>query len=230
MAHWIQANLGQGQRNGTKILDEESYDVLWTPSSQFSETVSVGLSWFLEDYRGSRLVSHGGGDTGYVSYIRLAPEAGFGVVLASNYDQTPIHDISLGMLDILLGVEPEPIRRPIAGELFDVYLSEGLEAARRRHAEIEADESETRALGDGDLNRLGYGLLRSGHVDHAIAIFELNTEFFPDVANVWDSLAEASVKAGDERGAIEYYRKALEIDPNFASSKRGLENLEVSAE
>jgi len=230
MAHWIQANLGRGERNGTRILNAESYDLLWTPSSQFSETVSVGLSWFLGEYGGRRLISHGGGDTGYVSYILLVPEEGIGVVLASNYDQTPIEDISLGVLDILLGREPEPIRRPIAQDLFDAYTKAGLDAARRRYAEIAADQAETRVLGDGDLNRLGYGLLRSGRVEQAIEILELNTELFPEVANVWDSLAEASIEAGDTRAAIENYRKALEIDPNFASSRRGLEKLGVSTE
>jgi len=230
MTHWIQANLRRGERKGARILRAESYDLLWTPSSQFNETMSVGLSWFLEEYKGSRLIGHGGGDTGYVSYILLVPEAGVGVVLASNYDQTPISDISLGVLDIVLGLEPEPIRQPIAQELFDVYINAGLEAAKQRYAQIEADESDGRTLGAGELNRLGYGLLASGNVQQAIDIFVFNTDLFPEVANVWDSLAEASIEAGDKRGAIEYYRKALEIDPNFASSRRGLDSLGVSTE
>jgi CubicO group peptidase (beta-lactamase class C family) len=230
MAHWIQANLRRGERSGTRILNTESYDLLWTPSSQFNETLSVGLSWFLEDYEGRRLVGHGGGDTGYVSYILLVPDEGFGIILASNYDQTPIRDIGFGLLDIMLGLEPEPIRRSIAHELFDVYTSAGLEAAKHRYAQIEADESDGRTLGAGALNRMGYGLLASGNVQQAINIFEFNTDLFPDVANVWDSLAETSVKAGDKQGAIEYYRKALEIDPNFSSSRRGLQMLGVSTD
>ena len=77
----------------------------------------------------------------------------------------------------------------------------------------------------GQLNFLGYRLMGSGHLEEAIDLFELNTELFPDVANVWDSLAEAKVQAGDQQAAIELYRKALAVDPEFESARRGLEKL-----
>jgi len=230
MTHWIQANLRRGERNGTRILNPESYDLLWAASSQFGENVSVGLSWFLREYDGRRLVSHGGGDTGYVSYIQLMPEEGLGIVLASNYDGTPIRDLSFGVLDILLGREPEPIRRSIAQEFFGVYESDGLDAAKSRYAELQADQSVERVFEDRELNLLGYRLLWGGHVEEAIDVLEFNADLFPDVTNVWDSLAEAHMEAGDTRRAIDLYRKALELDPEFESARRGLETLGVSTE
>jgi len=41
-----------------------------------------------------------------------------------------------------------------------------------------------------------------------------HTKLFPKLANTWDSLAEAYWKAGRREKAIEYYKKAIELDPH----------------
>jgi tetratricopeptide (TPR) repeat protein len=64
------------------------------------------------------------------------------------------------------------------------------------------------------INDGGYELLNSGQVESAIFVFQLNTKLFPKSANVWDSLAEAYWKANKTDKAIEYYNKAIELDPN----------------
>ncbi len=64
------------------------------------------------------------------------------------------------------------------------------------------------------INDGGYELLNSGQVESAIFVFQLNTQLFPKSANVWDSLAEAYWKANKTEKAIEYYNKAIELDPN----------------
>jgi len=42
----------------------------------------------------------------------------------------------------------------------------------------------------------------------------LNTKLYPKSANAWDSFAEANWKANKTDKAIEYYNKAIELDPN----------------
>jgi cytochrome c-type biogenesis protein CcmH/NrfG len=48
---------------------------------------------------------------------------------------------------------------------------------------------------------------------------------FSDSANVWDSLAEGYMKAGDVRKAQENYEKALKLDPANHSAKEALERI-----
>ena len=67
----------------------------------------IGLSWFLEGYRGHRTAEQGGGDTGYVSFILMIPEQSIGVVAMANYDRTPIHPKVDAALEVLLGLDPE---------------------------------------------------------------------------------------------------------------------------
>ena len=62
-------------------------------------------------------------------------------------------------------------------------------------------------------------------LDKASEVLRLNTMIFPNSANAWDSLAEVTLGRGDRDQAIEYYRNALEADPEFTSAARQLEGL-----
>jgi CubicO group peptidase (beta-lactamase class C family) len=86
MVNWMLVNLNRGELMGRRILRQESYDLLWQPTTDASrDDPQVGLSWFLDDFQGHRTVAHGGGDTGFRSYILLMPDDGIGVVIASNW-------------------------------------------------------------------------------------------------------------------------------------------------
>jgi tetratricopeptide (TPR) repeat protein len=76
-----------------------------------------------------------------------------------------------------------------------------------------------------DLNKLGYHLLGKGDKAAAIRVFQLNVELYPESANVYDSVGEAYAASEQRDLAIENYRKALSIDPNFESSKAALAKL-----
>lgn len=67
---------------------------------------------------------------------------------------------------------------------------------------------------EGELNRAGYNLLGSGDAKTAVFVFEFVTGLFPDSANAWDSLAEGYWRSGDKEKAVEYYNKAISLDPN----------------
>jgi len=72
---------------------------------------------------------------------------------------------------------------------------------------------------EGEFNKAGYRLLNSNQVENAIFVFQMVSQFFPDSANAWDSLAEAYLKAGDTEKATEYYNKAVGMDPDGPTGK-----------
>lgn len=51
-------------------------------------------------------------------------------------------------------------------------------------------------------------------LDKAFEVLKLNTEYFPDAFNTWDSLAEVYMLKGDKEAAIKFYKKSLELNPN----------------
>jgi tetratricopeptide (TPR) repeat protein len=69
------------------------------------------------------------------------------------------------------------------------------------------------------LNQAGYQLIGDHQTEGAIFVFQLVTELFPDSANAWDSLAEGYLEAGQKDKAIEYYNKAIAMDPNGDTGK-----------
>jgi predicted alpha/beta superfamily hydrolase len=68
------------------------------------------------------------------------------------------------------------------------------------------------ALPEPVINRLGYRVLgRSKNPALAIAVFELNVKRYPKSVNVYDSLADGYLAAGDTTAAIAQLRRAVAV-------------------
>ena len=99
MTRWMLVNLNQGELDGHRILQEESYDLLWRSTTGHD----IGLGWFLHEESGNWDVSHGGSDLGFRSHIVLLPDEGLGIVWASNWQLTDLEgELAYDILDIIL--------------------------------------------------------------------------------------------------------------------------------
>lgn len=67
---------------------------------------------------------------------------------------------------------------------------------------------------EGTMNAVGYRLLQTNQLEQARMIFKINTEAFPNSANVWDSFADACIANDDTETAIMCYEKVLEVLPS----------------
>ncbi|WP_335869004.1 serine hydrolase domain-containing protein [Bacillus sp. 2205SS5-2] len=67
-----------------------------------SEDRSYGLAWFTDQYRGYRLVEHGGGQLAVRSLMSMVPELNLGIVVLLNHDGTIHHDISKKIIDVFI--------------------------------------------------------------------------------------------------------------------------------
>lgn len=98
------------------------------------------------------------------------------------------------------------------------------EASRGEEAALVLSDA-LRAAHDGGLvgelhiNMIGYELLGQGRPTLAIAAFTVNVERYPASANTYDSLAEASMSAGDVDGAIRNYERSIELAPAGPGAK-----------
>ena len=80
-----------------------------------------------------------------------------------------------------------------------------------------------------DINILGYQHMAISDFDAAIETFKQNVALFPESANVYDSLGEAYMKAGNKAEAVRNYRKALDMDPTNVNASKMLERLGSSS-
>jgi CubicO group peptidase (beta-lactamase class C family) len=225
MTNWITANLNHGEFKGKRILKAESYDLLWKPSAQVDENRQIGLSWFLQTHRGISIISHGGGDRGYRSHIYIVPEKNMGLILASNYDQTPMGEIANGVLDILLGHEPDVPKKPIGFKFAEVCHIAGVDSAKKFYEHVYTSDQEEYNFAHWELNRVGYYFLGKEKIDLAINIFKYNVELYPEEANTYDSLGEAYMIAGQNKLAIKNYEKSLELNPDNMNAVQMLKKI-----
>ena len=224
MSRWALANLRRGELHGQRILKASSYDVMWKPTGDPKRPVAI--SWFLGERGGHRTVSHGGGDVGYRSSVLLLPDDGIAIVMMINYDALPGPEIANAATDVVLGVRPARITKPLGTTLGRTVLEHGAAAAVRQYRELKAAAPDEYDFREPALNTLGYWLLGHERATDAVEILKLNVEAHPSSANTHDSLGEAYRKVGQRDLALASYRKALELDPSYASAARAVKELE----
>ena len=68
----------------------------------FTAQMSYGMGWVIQDYRGTKLVSHAGAIDGFRTHIATIPEAKFGLVILSNLEHTRMNlALSNSLIDLL---------------------------------------------------------------------------------------------------------------------------------
>src|SRR5579864_1126265 len=117
-------------------------------------------------------------------------------------------------------------RTSVAETLWATIASGGsIEQAVQQYHELKAAQLATYNFSEGQLNALGYRLLRARQFNEAIRIFQLNLEAYPQAANAYDSLAEGFMDAGDKQRAITNYQRSLQLNPKNANAAAWLKKL-----
>jgi CubicO group peptidase (beta-lactamase class C family) len=72
--------------DGGELLSPESVAEMTRPQVPIGgEYDAVGLAWFLRERNGVKLIGHGGGTKGQISWLAIAPERGFAYVALTNH-------------------------------------------------------------------------------------------------------------------------------------------------
>ncbi len=70
--------------DGTRIVSEENLLEIWQPQVSVSAQMNYGLGWFVDEYKGLRLLHHGGNMFGFTSDLAFLPSADVGIVVLTN--------------------------------------------------------------------------------------------------------------------------------------------------
>lgn len=118
-------------------------------------------------------------------------------------------------------------RKSIAETLFATIASSGIDAAVKQYHDLKAVPPTAYNFDEGELNGLGYRLIRVKKFKEAIRIFQLNVEAYPQSSNVYDSLAEAYMDDGNKPQAIANYQRSLQLNPKNGGAVKMLQKLNV---
>ncbi|HWY22558.1 MAG TPA: DUF2306 domain-containing protein [Candidatus Acidoferrum sp.] len=116
-------------------------------------------------------------------------------------------------------------RKSIAETLSATIASSGIDAAVKQYHDLKAAVPATYNFDEGQLNGLGYRLIRANNFKEAIRILQLNVEAYPQSSNVYDSLGEAYMNEGNKPQAIANYKKSLQLNPKNGGAVSMLQKL-----
>jgi len=111
--------------------------------------------------------------------------------------------------------------------LFDIVEAQGVVPAIAKYRELRKDALLGRYdFGEWEVNELARRLAEAGKSEAAIAVLEMNSEFYPDSADVDVLIGEQFRRLGDRDKAIQRYRAALTKAPENGVAKQRLQELE----
>lgn len=136
LANWARLFLNNGKFEGTQILSPTAVRIMHgqqtvIPVSSLSQKLfpsthfqGYGLGWFVRDYRGRKVVEHGGNTDGMTAQIGLLPEENLGIVIMSNMNNTPapqalmyrVFDSFLGDADKQINLSAEYLKMTAEGK------------------------------------------------------------------------------------------------------------------
>jgi CubicO group peptidase (beta-lactamase class C family) len=116
LAPWLQLHLNEGMHAGKQLVSAANLTMTHTPhivnpmsettqaEHPFTQQMSYGLAWVIQDYRGEKLVSHAGLIDGFRAHLTLLPKKKLGLAILCNMDQTRMNlALSNSLVDLLLG-------------------------------------------------------------------------------------------------------------------------------
>ncbi|HKP85663.1 MAG TPA: DUF3471 domain-containing protein, partial [Blastocatellia bacterium] len=99
---WVRLQLGLGKYKTEQLLSSGAVKEMHMPQTVIrvegvaekinTEThfMNYGLGWFLQDYRGRKVVQHGGNIDGMSALVAMIPEEKLGLVILTNMDGSPL--------------------------------------------------------------------------------------------------------------------------------------------
>jgi len=109
LARFVIAFMNDGRIEGQQILAPTVIAKLSTPYIEIPGTSrSYGYGLIINEYRGVRLLRHGGGRLGYGSLIVIAPKHRFAVIILTNRNSAVFNQSAEKALELILPLTPKP--------------------------------------------------------------------------------------------------------------------------
>ena len=147
MAQWIRLQMGKGTYEKKKVFSAATTNEMHMPQTVMrlegpyaifypqAHFLNYGMGWFLSDYRGKKLVEHGGAIDGMRAAVAMIPEENLGVVILTNMNGSLIPlPIMYRIFDAYLGAPEKDWSADMRKQLKPLE-DQGAAAAKRAEAE-----------------------------------------------------------------------------------------------
>lgn len=196
-----------------------NYKKIWNPvllnSGEYTTPYKYGLGLIISKYNGKTFYWHPGEGDGMNSVDLIFPDQKISINVIQNTSSTKIDSYHIALM----------AAKYLFHNDMEIIKNGDINNAIAEYKNTRTKDSLDLEISENSLNNLGYELLTAGKINEAIAIFKLNTEFYPQAFNTYDSLGEAYIKAGNKELAIKNYEKSLELNPKNTNAEEQLKKL-----
>ena len=157
MTKYLLTQLNKGTTpDGTRVVSERNLTHTWEPQIEVSANADYGLGWIISDWKGIRVVSHGGNTMGFTSELAFMPDKGLGVTILTNAQATNGFNDSIRTRLFELAFDQSNKAAEAAKYSYDKRM-EGLERTRKRLEDIDVDTVEpwTGSYASPELGEIG---------------------------------------------------------------------------
>lgn len=202
------------------VLKKETLDLMKTKVSKH-----YGLGYSFDGPDSSVVyIGHGGAASGWRAAYYIN-NSGNGVVLLSNSSFNDF--INLGLCQWIKSVnqkETSYCKNSAYTSLIIDLFSKGQKYTSTRIKKMQQLTGEN-PLPEFVCNILGYWLMRLERIEGAKVFFEFNVRLYPNSSNVHDSMGEFYETTGNNKKALEFYQKALVLDPNNQHALQAIQTI-----
>ncbi|MFN2563433.1 MAG: serine hydrolase [Gemmatimonadaceae bacterium] len=147
MAQWVRLQLGKGKYNGRQLISSAQVEEMHSPHTIIRQDAAFrmlfpgvnffeyGLGWFLQDYRGKKVVQHGGNIDGMSALVTMIPEDNFGMVILTNMNGSALPSVLMyKTFDLHLKAPPKDWSAD-RRKAYEGLVQQGREAQKRLEAQ-----------------------------------------------------------------------------------------------
>ena len=211
-----------------KILSAASKKLMFSPGlEKYGYGVVITDQALGNTKEKAAAIFHGGGINGFNSLLTRLIDRRASVIILDNVGQGRYQGrMTEAIAGILYDRPFDAPKRSIAEALYKVAIEKGGVAAVSEYRKLKAAKPNEYDFAEGELNTLGYQIMRRDRTKDAIEIFKLNVEMFPAAFNPYDSLGEAYLADGQKELALTNYKKSVELNPENTNGIRYIKQIE----
>ncbi|PZU91380.1 MAG: serine hydrolase [Chryseobacterium sp.] len=211
---WIEA------MNTNRLISKESFQTLLNNPYAKEEGGSLGRYFEKEE-----LQRHNGVSYKFESIFLNDFKNNITIILVSN-NLNRVWDLGHIIHNLMLGKDYEIPKKSVYQAIRKEALNNVNKAIETYYLLKENSKNEYSFDNPGELNKLGYELLKLGKINESVTIFKLATNEFPKDANLFDSLGEAYYTNKQYDLALDSYKKAISLGGTNGNAEKMIEKIE----
>jgi len=211
---WIEA------MNSNRLISKESFQILLNNPYAKDEGGSLGRYFEKEE-----LQRHNGVSYKFESIFLNDFKNNITIILVSN-NLNRVWDLGYTIHNLMLGKDYEIPKKSVYQAIRKESLDNVNTAIETYYLLKKNSKNEYSFEKPGELNKLGYELLRGGKNNESIEIFKLATKEFPKDANLFDSLGEAYFANKQYDLALDSYNKAISLGGTNGNAEKMIEKID----